>query len=726
MGKHRYGLVFDAGSSGTRVYVYKWDSAEHVLKKGHEKKLQSLPDIKTDKEWIKKVHPGISTFGDRPECVGPDHLKELVDFALDIVPKKDVESTPIFLLATAGMRLLPDHQRAALLEHTCSYFQRNTKFQLPDCGVHVQVIPGETEGLYGWIAANYLLGGFDKPDDHVHGKDHHTYGFLDMGGASAQIAFAPNATEAEKHADDLKLLRLRKVNGESLEYRVFVTTWLGFGANEARRRYVTRLLEASPGVDELPDPCLPVGIKVKKTGEELEPGSKGIALAEPHLIGTGDFTECLKSTYPLLEKEKQCTDTPCLLNGQHTPAIDFDVNHFVGVSEYWHTTHEIFAMAHKDKAYDFASYQKQVTQFCSRKWSDIEKDVAKETWGHKVDEKTVEEVCFKASWLINMLHDGIGIPRVGIEASKGGAGNKTKAIVSSAKDHGFVDSFQAVDKIDGKELSWTLGKIVLYASSQIPAIDETKVVGFGSNVESSTAVPYDWQSPAGSLQPLPANGTGSLQNGDDWHDRILSSNYGRRGPGIIIFLLIFAVAVYLLCGRERRQSWYQKVTGGKRPGGGKPLRPKANRFLGGKLFGGSPTYERVLEEGNDNEYDDFELADVSDGERLSDSSLDSALDSTRAGRTSGMATPGLRGLSPDIARGSPKISKGYFDTPAVGAERVGSSHGLGIANPPTPFERGGLIIRTESKESLRAPSRSRRNSPTRRSPLMSPLKESVD
>ncbi|KAI5363303.1 putative nucleoside phosphatase GDA1/CD39 [Septoria linicola] len=715
MGKHRYGLVFDAGSSGTRVYVYKWDSAEHARKKGDQQELQSLPDIETKKKWIKKVHPGISTFGDKPELVGPDHLKELVNFALDIVPKKDVENTPVFLLATAGMRLLPDDQRAALLEHTCSYFQRNTKFQLPDCGVHVQVIPGETEGLYGWIAANYLLGGFDKPDEHVHGKEHNTYGFLDMGGASAQIAFAPNATEASKHADDLKLLRLRRVDGESLEYRVFVTTWLGFGANEARRRYVTRLLEASPGVDELPDPCLPTGLKVKKTGEEIEPGSKDLAAIEPHLVGTGDFAQCLKSTYPLLEKERECTDAPCLLNGQHTPAIDFDVNHFVGVSEYWHTTHEIFAMAHKDKAYDFASYQKQVTDFCSREWSEIEEDVSQEKWGHKVDQKTVEEVCFKASWLINMLHDGIGVPRVGIEAGKDSVDNKTSAIVDSANDRGFMDPFQAVDKIDGKEVSWTLGKIVLYASSQVPAVDEAKVVGFGSNLE-STALPYDWQYPAGHLQLLPANGTDVPPEGDDWHDRILSSSYARRGPGIVIFLIIFALAVYLLCGRERRQSWYQKVTG-KKPGRPRAGRAKGPRFLGGKLFGGSPTYDRVLEEGDP---DDFELSDISDNGRLSDSSNDT-LDAARAGRTSGMATPGLRGLSPDITRGSPK-TKGYFDNP----ERPGSSHGLGIANPPTPFDRGGLIIRSESKESLRAPSRSRRNSPTRRSPLMMPLKESVD
>ncbi|GIZ41313.1 hypothetical protein CKM354_000462100 [Cercospora kikuchii] len=727
MGKHKYGLVFDAGSSGTRVYVYKWDSVAHARKKGED--LHRLPEIETKKKWIKKVHPGISTFGDKPELVGPDHLKELVEFALDIVPKHAVEDTPVFLLATAGMRLLPDDQRAALLEHTCSYFQRNTKFQLPDCGVHVQVIPGETEGLYGWIAANYLLGGFDAPTDHDHGKQHNTYGFLDMGGASAQIAFAPNATEAEKHADDLKLLRLRRVDGESLEYKVFVTTWLGFGANEARRRYVTRLLEASPDADEIPDPCLPVGIKVKKTGEEIEPGSKDLAAHEPHLLGTGDFTQCLKSTYPLLEKEKECKDAPCLLNGQHTPAIDFDVNHFVGVSEYWHTTHEIFAMAHKDKAYDFASYQKQVTEFCSRNWAEIEEDVEKEKWGHKVDEKTVEEVCFKASWLINMLHDGIGVPRVGIEAGKSSVQNKTDAIVESAKDRGFLDPFQAVDKIDGKEVSWTLGKIVLYASSQMPAAEEAKAVGFGSNIETTT-LPYDWQYPAGHLPTISANDTATTES-DDWHDRILSSDYSRRAPGILIFLLIFALAVYLLCGRERRQSWYHKMTGGKSHHSKPRKGASSSRFLGGKLFGSSPTYERVLEEGADPS--DFELGDFSDNERLSDSSVD--LDSAgRVGRTSGLATPGLRGLSPDISRGSPKMTKSYFDAPhgsSVVVERPGSSHGLGIATAAsapavTPFDRGGLIIRSESKESLRAPSRSRRNSPTRRSPLMMPLKESLD
>ncbi|KAK4494132.1 hypothetical protein PRZ48_014430 [Zasmidium cellare] len=727
-----YAIVFDAGSSGTRVYVYKWKKAEAVLAKGKEKHLTRLPDIDTEKDWRKKVHPGISTFGEKPEAVGPDHLKELLDFAADIVPENEVENTPIFLLATAGMRLLPDNQRADVLSHVCSYFQQNSKFQLPDCDLHVQVIPGETEGLYGWIAANYLLGGFDKPDKHDHGKEHHTYGFLDMGGASAQIAFAPNATEAEKHANDLKLLRLRRVDGESLEYKVFVTTWLGFGANEARRRYVEHLLDASPSEHELPDPCLPVGITVKKSGEEIKPGSKELKGKEPYLLGTGDFTQCLKSTYPLLEKEKECADPPCLLNGIHTPAIDFDVNHFVGVSEYWHTTHEIFAMAHKDKAYDFQTYQKQVTEFCSREWEDIEKDVAKEKWGHKVDEKTVEEVCFKASWLINMLHEGIGIPRVGIEAGKSGS-NKTQEIVDNAKDRGFLDPFQAVDKIDSKEVSWTLGKVVLYASSQMPPADGAMAVGFGSNIKGAS-LPDDFQYPGGRISPLPSlNETHPEDDNTDWHDKILASSYSRRIPGILIFLLILALAVYLLCGRERRLSLYHKfLTLLGRP----PRSPRFKRrskppgFLSSKLFGGangSPTYDRILEDGTD-PADDFELAEVSstDSNDAPQRYTDTPANAIRTGRTSGMATPSLRGLSPDISRSSPKTkgAVGYFDNPPPG-----SSHGLGIVPATTPFERGGLMSRSESKERLSlVGSRSRRTSPTRiaKSPLMTPFKESVE
>lgn len=715
--KHAYGVVIDAGSSGSRVYIYEYLKASYVREQGSEDKLTKLPHVKTKKNWRHKVHTGISTFGETPSLVGKDHLEELLEFAKDKVPKNEWENTPIFLLATAGMRLLPAHQQTAVLDNVCSYFKQNSDFQLPDCGLHVQIIPGETEGLYGWIAANYLLGGFDEPEKHDHGKGHHTYGFLDMGGASAQIAFAPNATESRRHANDLKLLRLRKANGVSLDFGVFVTTWLGFGANEARRTYVEHLLEAYADQHEIPDPCLPKGLLAKQDGTEIDAGSSEATGKLPHLRGTGKFDECLRSTYPLLGKDKTCSDPPCLLNGVHTPAIDFDINHFVGVSEYWHTTHEVFAMAHKDKAYDFQTYQKQVMDFCSRNWKDIEADVKKEVWGHKVDEKTVEEVCFKASWLINVLHDGIGVPRVGLEQGHnetiGGPANKTNAVLDNAKDRGFLDPFQAVDKIDGTEVSWTLGKMVLYASSQMPPAEDTLAVGFGSNIPGRKKLPDDWQHPSGQFDPLP----GIDSKPESWRDRILSSSYSRQIPGILIFLIILALAVYLLCGRERRLALWHKIR--RKPGSPRSkLRKRpgtAIGILGGKFFGrsGEPSYERVMEEADP---DDFELGDISSlDERHSGSSGE---EPSRTGRTSGWATPSHRGLSPDIARSSPK--KGYPDGSNVSA--ASTDRGLGI----TPFDRGGLLSRVESKERLAPKVPASRTGSPKRSPLMTPFEEKVD
>lgn len=613
----------------------------------------------------------------------------------------------MFLLATAGMRLLPDIQRKMLLAEICSYAQTHTAFQLPDCGIHIQVIPGETEGLYGWIAANYLLGGFDTANVSDHGNGHHTYGFLDMGGASAQIAFAPNATEAEKHANDLTLLRLRTIGGANLEYKVFSTTWLGYGVNEARKRFVKALVEASPDATELPDPCLPAGLNVTITGKPIEPGSPAAKGDEPHLLGTGRFSECISQTYPLLDKDAPCLDDPCLFHGSHVPAIDFDVNHFVGVSEYWHTTHEVFEMAHVDKAYDFHTYQERVQEFCSQSYQKILDGVNSKKWGKMVDEETAIEVCFKASWLINMLHEGIGVPRVGLEHMKGGH-NGTKAVIENAKAKGYLDPFQAVNKINGTEVSWTLGKMVLYASSQIPPADNTLAVGFGSN---EPGIPDDFQF-AGGKETLLADDF-SEEPEDDWHD-ILSHSSNRRIPGFLLLVLIFAVILFLVCGRERQHSLSSKLRsllGFGRPTS--PRSPRKKRSFPGKLFGSNdPTYERVLEEGDP--ATSFELADVDSDNDTSDSA-----DGSRVGRTSGWATPQLR--LGNLSDGG----SGYF------GNVVEQGQGLGLGPPSVVFgnamERAGLMSRTDSKERLALSTvpghRSTTGSPNR---FRTPLKANVD
>ncbi|KAG5292094.1 golgi apyrase [Histoplasma ohiense] len=577
MGISRYAVVLDAGSSGTRAHVYKWPYSAMARKSASAKQLASLPEITTKDQWVKKIHPGISTFAENPETIGEEHLRPLLDHAQEVIPDEEISDTPVFLLATAGMRLLPKQKQRAILDNICAYIRRSTNFLIPDCRQHVQVIEGDTEGLYGWIAINYLMGGFDNSRAHNHGKGHHTYGFLDMGGASAQIAFAPNATETEKHANDLTLLRLRTLNGLPMEYGVFVTSWLGFGAREARSRYVKALLEATANEKNRarPDPCLHSGLRMAHDGTILPPAGP-VPGVEPYLVGIGKFEECYRNTYPLLEKDAPCPEEPCLLHGVHVPAIDFDVNHFIGVSEFWHTTHQIFDMGHKDGTYDFNTYIKRVEEFCSQPWGVVEQKVDSKQWGNKVDKETACAVCFKASWLISILHDGIGIPRVSIENTPPGEQNGTDRELTQSKEKGYLDAFQAVHKIDSTEVSWTLGIAVLYASSQVPPLPNGLPVGFGSNppVGSKNRIPEDFQQPGAPYliptPPPPSQSSNTQNNGtaahphasgiasSHWHDTLFNGHSSRRIPGLFLLIIVF-IAIFFLCGRGVRVRLYRRL-----------------------------------------------------------------------------------------------------------------------------------------------------------------------
>ena len=429
------------------------------------------------------------------------------------------------------------------------------------------------------------------------------------------------------------------------------------------------------------------------------------------ILGLGQFDKCLARAYPLLGKDAPCEDEPCLLHGQHVPAIDFEVNHFVGVSEYWHTTHEVFEMAHKDKAYDWATYQRMVKDFCSEEWDDIKANVAAKKWGKKVDEKTAQEVCFKAAWLIDILHDGIGIPRVGIEKSAAGISyNRTKEIGAHAKDKGFLDPFQAVNKIDDMEVSWTLGKMVLYAAGQIPPSGENLPVGFGPNLGLGP-----FQEAGSNYNPVPIG-----DDDESWSEvaeDMAEKAHSRSTPGFLLFMFTLIFLFYIFRKRERRLRLYRGINAtfrrSRRPGS--PRKGGRGFFSSSKLFGrSSGNYERVLEDGM--EAQDFELAeaDSSDDNEHSDSS-----EGSRIGRTSGLATPKMNVVNFDSAS--------YFDgSSQMAAQSVGL--GLGMHQGGlSAMDRSGLVVRTESRERLQmlgAGRRSRAGSPTRmKSPLMTPLEE---
>lgn len=405
-----------------------------------------------------------------------EYLRPLLDFAASVIPPFQHANTPIYLLATAGMRLLPPNQRNDILLRTCAYIQSSFAFSLPDCAENIRVITGEEEGLYGWIAVNYLMDGFDKHDHSTTGTDaareSSTYGFLDMGGASAQIAFEPSHAEQVNHADNLVEVKLRLLNGREVRHPVFVTTWLGFGTNQARERYIDQEIKAhlrasdeahvhsagSPSsVVFVDDPCLPKSLMLSESRHS------GYTLR-----GTGDFGACVRKTEPLLNKEVACHDQPCLFNGVHAPPIDFDVNHFIGISEYWYSTQDVWKMGN---VYDFVAFEKNAEEYCSREWDDIMVDHKTGTkWHSGVELARLESQCFKAAWVTNILHEGIGIPRIIDQGGQGDRVNQTEKGLQLAEEKGLLPhrppSFQSLNHVGDVAISWTLGKMVLEVSRQ--------------------------------------------------------------------------------------------------------------------------------------------------------------------------------------------------------------------------------------------------------------------
>ncbi|MEQ2164721.1 hypothetical protein GOODEAATRI_009676 [Goodea atripinnis] len=99
-----YGIVVDCGSSGSRVFVYYWPP--------HNGNPHTLLDIRQmrdsdRKPVVKKIKPGISTLANTPTQAS-DYLEPLLRFAAAHVPTSKHKETPLYILCTAGMRLLPE------------------------------------------------------------------------------------------------------------------------------------------------------------------------------------------------------------------------------------------------------------------------------------------------------------------------------------------------------------------------------------------------------------------------------------------------------------------------------------------------------------------------------------------------------------------------------------------------------------------------------------------
>ncbi|CAF0886637.1 unnamed protein product [Didymodactylos carnosus] len=406
-----YGVVVDCGSSGTRLYIYVWP--EHSGKKNNLLQIKQLLD-KQGVPIVKKLEPGLSSMVKTPGNA-TEYMKSLLDFAAEVIPNDKHRETPLYIFATAGLRFLAPDEQKQILEDLFTDIVRDYRFQIEK--THIQVIPGKLEGIYSWIAINYVLGRFESNStDSVSVSDGHsisisqqrqsTVGILDMGGASAQIAFEV-ASDTPLDSDDVAEFSLGTDEHSSyFKYKIYVTTFLGFGANKAYDKYIEQLIVTSyPALNSSQNStneyvntaaCLPNGYITK-----YERSNRTITL-----YGNGSFSNCAKYVLPLLNLNASCSRAPCSLNGVHQPLINYETADFYGFSEFWYTMEDILRIG---GPYKHQTFLKASMSYCGSNWTTIRSWYAKHLFP-KADLNRLLLQCFKSAWLYAFVHDGLKFP----------------------------------------------------------------------------------------------------------------------------------------------------------------------------------------------------------------------------------------------------------------------------------------------------------------------------
>ncbi|XP_078711444.1 ectonucleoside triphosphate diphosphohydrolase 8-like isoform X3 [Lampetra fluviatilis] len=319
----KYGVVLDAGSSHTSLFVYQWPADK-----------ENDTGVVTQVAHIDVEGGGISSYKDNPEMAGQSLVPSLFN-ATKLVPPERHHETPISLGATAGMRLLrkQNPEAAERVMESVKTALRATPFLF--CSA--RILTGQEEGAFGWVTINYLQGNFLQRDwlSWVRPRGAKTVGALDLGGASTQIAFVP-AGGALSGTQRFRLY--------GYDHAVFTHSYLCYGKDEALMRVAATLARGalaeawknSSSDVEVTFPCYHSGFEErlevaymfgKPCTAALKPpvgprgGGAGPLQGRVLLRGSGQADKCAEAVAQIFNYSSCAGRKDCTFDGVYQPPV---------------------------------------------------------------------------------------------------------------------------------------------------------------------------------------------------------------------------------------------------------------------------------------------------------------------------------------------------------------------------------------------------------------------
>ncbi|CAB9521856.1 Ectonucleoside triphosphate diphosphohydrolase [Seminavis robusta] len=462
-GDTTHGMMIDAGSQGTRLHIFEWGKRilldqEDLLDVAHGKKL-SIPT--SNSRWTDKYTPGLDklAYHKKPAKLTKalrNYLGPLLDFAKKVLKDKEHEwhTYPIYLKATGGLRTLPKKDRVRLIEAIRDLFNQDKTFNpFAFEDEQCRVISGEEEAIYGWVGVNFAKGSlidysYGEGDATIRKHRQLTYGMLEMGGASTQIAVYENNGDLMANLFKLQL-------GGSRHWNVYVHSYLYFGINGAWTRLGGRLHWEGTTTN----PCLPIGSEVEFSSwatmdQEGRFYPRSANESQPYSVTmvnnntAFDYSHCAAHTNWLLRNDANqewCEfemDGNCGFAGIYQPPmpqVNRDIDEFVATSNFV----DVFRFLKLGDRASVSQIGQAAEKVCALNWEEV-KDYNSNLKDSPVgndDEHTLAQMCFRSVFVYQLLRNGWA----------------------------FGDDYEltAADVINGQKMGWALG-CMLYEINTLP------------------------------------------------------------------------------------------------------------------------------------------------------------------------------------------------------------------------------------------------------------------